>query len=337
MAGADPCRTPIRWCSATAFIYSNCMQPAFRSLQGLTPGSIVLFGRYGRDPHGHSFGLDTCLVIESREAMRPCGEGWGEDILSDAVLVPWPRRARRSSHGLRGAFRAGRAVQLGTGAARPSATATVRTDAALAGGRPVGDPESRKEPGHQGCPRSLSLPAGCHLAGSRATGGGAGLRARLPPLATPAAVGVTGTGSRIGNAGPARALSRACRYPRMDWETLTNAELLALSGGALAELRARGVVRTANAPAGDLAERLVADAMGGELAPNAQKSWDVLVRATVADAPAQRIQVKARVVTDSRQRRPTSGLRLPLVGLRVGDVRAVRSGVPSALSCAGGD
>ena len=84
----------------------------------------------------------------------------------------------------------------------------------------------------------------------------------------------------------------------MDWEALTNAELLALSGGALAELRERDVVRTANAPAGDLAERLVADAMGGELAPNSQKSWDVLVRATVADTPAQRVQVKARVVTD---------------------------------------
>jgi hypothetical protein len=84
----------------------------------------------------------------------------------------------------------------------------------------------------------------------------------------------------------------------MDWEALTNAELLALSGGALAELRQRGVVRTANAPAGDLAERLVADAMSGELAPNSQKSWDVLVPATIADTPAQRIQVKARVVTD---------------------------------------
>ena len=84
----------------------------------------------------------------------------------------------------------------------------------------------------------------------------------------------------------------------MNLETLTNAELLTLSGGALAELRRRGVVRTANAPAGDLAERLVADAMGGELATNAQKSWDVLVRASVADTPAQRVQVKARVVTD---------------------------------------
>jgi hypothetical protein len=83
----------------------------------------------------------------------------------------------------------------------------------------------------------------------------------------------------------------------MNWETLTNAELLALSGGALAELRARGVVRTANAPAGDLAERLVADAMGGELAHNSQKSWDVLLRVPVSDTP-HRVQVKARVVTD---------------------------------------
>jgi hypothetical protein len=70
------------------FIYSNCMQPTFRSLQSLTPGSIVLFGRYGRDPHGHSFGLDTCLVIESKTSIPPGGEGWGEDILSDAVLRP---------------------------------------------------------------------------------------------------------------------------------------------------------------------------------------------------------------------------------------------------------
>jgi hypothetical protein len=70
------------------FIYSNCMQPAFRSLRSLSPGSIVLFGRYGRDSRGHSFGLDTCLVIESRESMLPGGEGWGEDILSDAVLRP---------------------------------------------------------------------------------------------------------------------------------------------------------------------------------------------------------------------------------------------------------
>ena len=70
------------------FVYSSCMQPGFPSLQSLTPGSIVLFGRYGRDQDGHSFGLDTCLVIESRESMLPGGDGWGKDILSDAVLRP---------------------------------------------------------------------------------------------------------------------------------------------------------------------------------------------------------------------------------------------------------
>ena len=83
----------------------------------------------------------------------------------------------------------------------------------------------------------------------------------------------------------------------MDWLRLTNAELLAYSGQALAELRRRGIVRTANAPAGDLAERLVADAMRGELAPNSQKSWDVLAP-PVVPSPWRRIQVKARVVTD---------------------------------------
>jgi hypothetical protein len=83
----------------------------------------------------------------------------------------------------------------------------------------------------------------------------------------------------------------------VDWQRLTNAELLEHSGQALAELRRRGIVRTANAPAGDLAERLVADAMSGELAPNSQKSWDVLAP-PAHPGPWLRIQVKARVVTD---------------------------------------
>ena len=57
------------------------------------------------------------------------------------------------------------------------------------------------------------------------------------------------------------------------------------------------MVRTANAPAGDLAERLVKDAMRGELATNSQKSWDVLAP-PANPGPWLRIQVKARVVTD---------------------------------------
>ena len=80
-----------------------------------------------------------------------------------------------------------------------------------------------------------------------------------------------------------------------DWIRLSNAQLLKYSSLSLAELRSRGVVRTGNAPAGDLAERLVADAMGGRLAANAQKSWDVCVE---SDGKLQLVQVKARVVTD---------------------------------------
>jgi hypothetical protein len=71
-----------------AFIYSNCLQPAFRSLRSLTPGSIVLFGRYGRERGAHSFGLDTCLVIDDIETLPPGGDGWGVEIVSDAVLRP---------------------------------------------------------------------------------------------------------------------------------------------------------------------------------------------------------------------------------------------------------
>ncbi len=45
-----------------------------------------------------------------------------------------------------------------------------------------------------------------------------------------------------------------------------------------------------NAPQGDYAEKLVAEAYGGELAPNSEKSWDVLTTGGI------RIQVKSRVV-----------------------------------------
>jgi hypothetical protein len=71
-----------------AFVYSNCLQPAFRSLRSLPPGSIVLFGRYSRERGVHSFGLDTCLVIDDVETLPPGGDGWGDEIVSDAVLRP---------------------------------------------------------------------------------------------------------------------------------------------------------------------------------------------------------------------------------------------------------
>ncbi len=77
-------------------------------------------------------------------------------------------------------------------------------------------------------------------------------------------------------------------------EALTVARLLGHSREVLHELRRRGVVRTGNAPAGDVAEWLVQRATGGELAPNSQPSWDVLTPG------GERLQVKARIVTNPR-------------------------------------
>jgi hypothetical protein len=71
----------------------------------------------------------------------------------------------------------------------------------------------------------------------------------------------------------------------------TVGELFSLYRAILRELRRRRVVRTENAPAGDYAEYLVAAALGGSLAPNSEKSYDVL-------AGGRRVQVKARVVSD---------------------------------------
>ena len=84
--------------------------------------------------------------------------------------------------------------------------------------------------------------------------------------------------------------------PRRDLDRLSVEELLRLSRDAVTELRNRGVVRTANAPAGDYAEWLVAKATGGTLAPNSTKSHDV-------ETPdGDRLQVKCRVVTDPVRR-----------------------------------
>lgn len=58
----------------------------------------------------------------------------------------------------------------------------------------------------------------------------------------------------------------------------------------LEELLRRGVIRTRNAPAGDLAERVVALAYSGELAPNSEKSWDVRAN------DGRLLQVKSRVI-----------------------------------------
>jgi hypothetical protein len=79
--------------------------------------------------------------------------------------------------------------------------------------------------------------------------------------------------------------------------------LLRLSRLILRELRARGIVRSSNAPAGDYAELLIQRTTSGELAPNAQKSWDVKA------ASQERIQVKARVLTPENPSRQLSPIR----------------------------
>jgi Family of unknown function (DUF6998) len=81
-----------------------------------------------------------------------------------------------------------------------------------------------------------------------------------------------------------------------DLHGLRIGELLALSRSVLAELRRRGVVRTANAPTGDYAEWLAARATGGHLEPNSRRSWDLVTK------DGDRVQVKARVTSDIAKR-----------------------------------
>ena len=71
--------------------------------------------------------------------------------------------------------------------------------------------------------------------------------------------------------------------------------LFSLYRAILAELKSRHLIRTENAPAGDYAEYLVWTALGGKLATNSEKSWDVLTLA------GEKLQVKARVVSDPPQ------------------------------------
>ena len=74
--------------------------------------------------------------------------------------------------------------------------------------------------------------------------------------------------------------------------TFSESGLFSLYRAILSELKSRGVIRTENAPVGDYAEYLVATALGGQLAPNSEKSWDVL------GSDGEKLQVKARVVSD---------------------------------------
>src|SRR4051812_11037011 len=80
-----------------------------------------------------------------------------------------------------------------------------------------------------------------------------------------------------------------------DLRQLTGRQLLRLYSDILGELVSREVIRSRNAPLGDLAEWLVARAYEGRLAPPSEKSWDV-------EAQGRRLQVKARLIAAGDRR-----------------------------------
>lgn len=78
--------------------------------------------------------------------------------------------------------------------------------------------------------------------------------------------------------------------PGFDPRLLNVGEILHVYSSLLAELRRRGLVRTNNAPIGDLAEYACAAYYSGELSPNSEKSFDLIA------ADGRKIQVKVRNV-----------------------------------------
>ncbi len=82
---------------------------------------------------------------------------------------------------------------------------------------------------------------------------------------------------------------------KLDLVSMSVPELLDTYRAILRELRRRDVVRTANAPAGDFAEQLVAKALRGQLAPNSQRGYDLRT------PDGRRIQVKCRVLDETRK------------------------------------
>jgi len=83
-----------------------------------------------------------------------------------------------------------------------------------------------------------------------------------------------------------------------DLAALSLRSLLQSYSAILRELLRRGVIRTLNAPAGDLAESLSTVAYRGSLAPNSEKSWDL------QDSDGRLIQVKSRVIAAASRTKP---------------------------------
>ena len=75
-------------------------------------------------------------------------------------------------------------------------------------------------------------------------------------------------------------------------------ELLVQYEGILAQLRDLGVVRTNDAPAGQFAEWLAMSVIGGTLAPNSQKGYDL----DLTGSTWGKVQVKSRVLRENSAR-----------------------------------
>ena len=89
------------------------------------------------------------------------------------------------------------------------------------------------------------------------------------------------------------ALERIPDRPLRAFAEQSTPDLLSQYAQILAELRARGVARTGNAPLGDYAEHIALSVYGGTLAHNSAKSYDL----TAPDG--RTIQVKARTMSAS--------------------------------------
>lgn len=104
-------------------------------------------------------------------------------------------------------------------------------------------------------------------------------------------------GSELASADTTDAARESGETPWFDsLSQASTAELLSGYASTLEVLRSRGVLRTANAPAGDYAEWLVWKAFGGTIEPNSTRSHDV------TDALGRRLQVKARLVSKQATR-----------------------------------
>jgi len=88
-----------------------------------------------------------------------------------------------------------------------------------------------------------------------------------------------------------------------DLSALSVRDLLTLSANAIAELRARKIVRTGNNPIGDYTEWLVSSALNLSLSENSAAGFDAL------SEKDERFQIKGRRITSSNPSRQLSAIR----------------------------